>query len=437
MSPVKTPETRLSVNERIHNYDEVCQGYTPEQAKAEAERCLNCPDRYCAVHCPAHNYIPEFIAEIRNGDLDAAWELLSRTNPFMQISCRVCPYETQCESECTRGIRSEPVAISRLERFVADWHRANRAASLPKTDKAGKSVAIVGSGPAGLSCAASLVRAGYDITVLEKTDTLGGVPAWGIPSFVLPAEPLQWMIWSLKELGVKFKTGVEVGKDITVQKLQEDYDAVFIATGAGTPVELKAEGRELSGVVQAADYLRNADAFPGKTVAVIGGGNTAIDAARTALRQGASSVKLVYRRTKEDMPATSSELAIALEEGVELVETASPVRFAGKDGTLTAVECDRMELRAPDYPGGRNNTAPSGETFTLEADLAILALGFKNEPLPGITCDGAGKITVDKNRATALKGVYAGGDAVTGAATLIKAVAAGTGVAATIFESFN
>ena len=437
MAPTQTPDAQIPMPERLEGFDEIHLGYTLEQAQAEADRCLNCPDRYCSQHCPAHSYIPEFIAEIRKGDLDAAWELIARTNPMMEISGRVCPYENQCESHCTRAIKCEPVAIGRLERFVADWQRQHHPFDETVPAPNGTTVAIVGSGPAGLSCAASLVRSGTKVTVYEKEDRLGGIPVWGIPAFVLPPIHMERQVQMLHDLGVEFRTGTALGRDITLAELREKYDAVFLATGAGRPAELDIPGRTLAGVVQAEDYLKNPAAYPGRNVAVIGGGNTAIDAARVALRRGADRVQILYRRLAEDMPATRSEQAVAREEGAVLRELTSPVRFLGENGRLTGIECDRMALTKPDYPGGRNNSAPSGERFTEAADLAILALGFGPIPVEGVETDAEGRIVTDAQGATSLDGVYAGGDNVNGASTLMKAVAGGVTAAAAIFTRFE
>lgn len=436
MSLTKTAMPSRPADERVKDFEEVELGYTLAEAQAEARRCLNCPDRYCAASCPAHNYIPEFIEQIRNGDLLAAWELLARTNPFMELSGRVCPCESQCEANCTRSIKGEPVAIGRLERFVADWHRKTHGLPQESPVACGRSVAVVGSGPAGIGCAGSLVLCGFDVDIYEKSDRAGGVPVWGIPGFVLPAVHMQRQIEHLQQLGVRIHLNTEVGKDITLEQLRQEHDAVFVATGAGKCTELAVEGRELSGVVQAEDYLKNSAAYAGKTVLVLGGGNTAIDAARTAIRRGAESVTIVYRRTAKDMPAAEAEKAIALEEGIRLLEQTAPVRFVGEGGHLTAIECDKMMLTAPDYPGGRNNVAPSGETVSLAAELAILALGFEPTAVAGLPCDARGRVIVDKQYATALDGVYAGGDVVTGAATLIRAAAAGKDAAAAIFAHF-
>lgn len=437
MEPCQTPMAEQPLPQRLNNFDEVKLGYTSEEARREAERCLNCPDRYCAQYCPAHNYIPEFIAAIRDNDLEHAWELLARTNPLMEVSGRVCPFEKQCESHCTRGIKCEPVAIGSLERYVADWHRKTVKTEHTLPPAIDRSVAIVGAGPAGMTCALSLSDAGFEVHLYEKSASVGGVAGWGIPSFVLPKCVIENLTEQMKEQKVDIHLNTEVGKDITLEELKKGNDAVFIATGAELPVDLKIPGRGLAQVVQASDYLKAPDQYSGKNVLVIGGGNTAIDAARTALRRDAASVKMVYRRTEEDMPATKEELSIAREEGVGLVTLASPSSFLARDGKLAALECDRMKLTAPDYPGGRNNVAPSGEKFTIDCDLVILALGFRNLPVKGVKLDGSNRIPVTKEYETNLDGVYAGGDAVTGSATLMKAVAAGRYAAASIFSRLS
>ncbi|MGM9614892.1 MAG: NAD(P)-dependent oxidoreductase [Oscillospiraceae bacterium] len=431
MAPCKTPMAEQPASERVRNFDEVALGYTPEEAAAEAERCLNCPDRWCAQHCPAHNYIPEFIAKIREGDLQGAWDLLALTNPLMEISGRVCPFEQQCESHCTRGIKCEPVAIGRLERFVADWHRKNSRGKAERRELNGKKIAVVGAGPAGLTCAMSLAVAGYSVTVYDKAGRPGGVPAWGIPGFVLPGGMMDRLFDQLQEMDAKLVLNTELGKDITLDELRAENDAVFLATGAERPAALDVPGAELA--VQAKAYLPDADRTCTGRVLVFGGGNTAIDAARTALRRGAASVAIVYRRTEEQMPATREEIALAKAEGVELVELTAPAAFTEADGGL-AVRCEVMELAAPDYPGGRANVKASGEQKTLSCDLAILALGFENIPVEGVESDARGRIVVGKDFSTGVEGVYAGGDCVTGAATLMKAVAAGKDAAATIFN---
>lgn len=306
----KTPMPEQSIEQRLTNFDEVELGYTPEQAMQEAERCLNCPDRYCAAHCPAHNYIPEFIAEIRARRFDRAWELLACTNPMMEISGRVCPYECQCESHCTRGIKGEPVAIGKLERFVADWHRANIAPVQREVAANGLKAAVVGGGPAGLTCALSLAESGFTVTVYEKEDHTGGVPSWGIPPFVLPRQLLARLSKQLEQqpnAAIRLNTALE--RDITLDELVHANDAVFLATGAERPVELNLPGRELTQVVQARDYLTHPETYSGKRVLVIGGGNTAIDAARTAVRENAASLwSTAATRTLCPLPSRSVPL---------------------------------------------------------------------------------------------------------------------------------
>ena len=434
MAPHKTPMAQQPVEQRLNNFDEVSLGYTLEEAKQEAERCLNCPDRYCARHCPAHNYIPEFIAEIRAGNLERAWELLSYTNPLMEISGRVCPYECQCESHCTRGIKSEPVAIGRLERFVADWHRCNGTLRQNCAESNGKHVAVVGAGPADMTCALSLSNAGFQVTVYEKSSCTGGVTSWGIPSFVLPRHLISRLSDQMLAQGVELHLNTMLGRDISLEQLTKNNDAVFLATGAEQPVALDIPGANLPQVVQAKDYLSNASLYSGKNVLVIGSGNTAIDAARTALRYKPESVRIIYRRTEADMPATKEELALARAEGAQLVTLTSPIQFLAKDGQLCGAQCNVMELAPPDYPGGRNNVVPSGTHTMLQCDLVILALGFENLKVDGVASDQHNRILVNRDFATSMDKVYAGGDAITGAATLMKAVAAGKDAAAAIFS---
>jgi glutamate synthase (NADPH/NADH) small chain len=426
--------TKQSVPERLNNFNEVALGYTLEEAMAEADRCLNCPGRYCAAHCPAHNYIPEFIAQLRAGNLEEAWQLLARTNPMMEISGRICPYEKQCESHCTRGIKCQPVAISHLERFVADWRRSQREPKLPEPEPNGMRVAIVGGGPAGIICAISLAGSGFQVTIYEKSSRTGGVVSWGIPSFVLPSNLIVRLSQQMETQGVEIKLNTELGKDITLEELSRQYDAVFVATGAEKPVEISLPGSDLPQVVQAKDYLTDPQRFPGTQVLVIGGGNTAINAARTAARMGAASASVIYRRTEAEMPATREEILLAQEEGIPILPLLSPAEFLAEDGILTGTAFQVMELTKPDYPGGRNNVAPTDETIRLDCDLAILALGFENCPVDGVNTDSHNRILVDKKFRTSLPNVFAGGDAVTGSATLMKAVAAGKDAAAAIFE---
>lgn len=431
MTPCKTPAATLPPEERRCSFKEVELGYTPVQAMTEAERCMDCPEKYCMESCPAHTPVPDFIREIRKGNLEKAYEIIEEANPLADISCRVCPQSIQCESNCTRGIKSEPVAIGRLERFVRDANR-ERQGTDGKPEPCGKSVAVIGSGPAGLTCALELAKQGVAVTVFEKSLRLGGAMDWGIPSFVLPENLVEELITKLRALSVEFVVGVKLGRDKSLDELCEQYDAVFVATGAEKPVSPVLTSEEINGLMQAADYLEMPEKPKARRVAVFGGGNTAIDAARAAVRTGAERVQLIYRRTEEEMPATKDEVALALEEGVDLIILTSPVAALSERGQLSGIRCNKMVLTAPDYPGGRKNVAPSSESVIIEADLAILALGFENEPFMGVAHDSRGRILVDKLGRTNEDGVYAGGDAVIGASTLMKASASGRAVAKTM-----
>ncbi len=441
MTLKKTPAAVQDPALRASNFDEVEQSYTPEQAMEEATRCLHCPAEYCRKGCPAGNHIPQFIACIRAGEFEQAYQLISHANCIPGVSGRVCAQEHQCELNCTRGIKGEPVAIGRLERFAADWHNANAASTPEKTAPAGKRAAIVGSGPAGTSCAKELASRGWDVTVFEARDHVGGVPAYGIPAFVLPRSVLNETLSELTALGITVKTGITVGRDITVAQLCADYDAVFVGNGCETPVKLNVPGEELKGVWSASDYLSavnlGGNAPAAKRAVVVGGGNTAIDAARCALRCGAESVTILYRREEAQMPARADEILRAREEGICIVPLASPAALEG-DEHVTSVLCDRMAPGARDWPGGRPNPVKTGETFTLEADAVILALGYTPNPIPGLPVDERGRILVGKDGVTTpLPKVYAGGDAVTGAATLIGAYTAGKKAAEAICAANN
>ncbi len=429
LSMEKTPMPVLPPEERTAGYDEVALGYTEDMAREEASRCLKCPGRYCSESCPAHVPTTEFIALVRAGDYQGAYELISQKNTLPAVTGRVCAQEKQCELNCTRGIRGESVAIGRLEAFVADWHAEN-GIPLPCAAKNGVAVAVAGSGPAGMSCADALSRAGFDVTLYEEKPFMGGIPVYGIPGFVLPNAIVERKLRQLEAQGVTLKPGVKVGTDVTVAELCAQYKAVFVATGASKPVMPGVDGETFPGVYTANDFLMAANVYEkpvtGKNVLVIGGGNTAIDAARCAVRAGAESVTIVYRRTEAEMPARREEIAHAAEEGVKFLYLAAPERFTARDGRLAGLMCRKNELTAPDYPGGRRGVRPTDEKFILEADVAVLALGFTAEPIPGLKTNDKGLIVVDRDTlAASEEGAYAGGDAVTGANTLVHAMAAG------------
>lgn len=438
LAMVKTPMPTQAPEVRVENYDEVALGYTSDMAAEESARCLKCPGRYCSVSCPAHVPTTEFIAKVRSGDYQGAYELISTANALPAITGRVCAQEKQCELNCTRGIRGESVSIGRLEAFVADWH-AEHGQSLPCAEPNGIPVAVAGSGPAGLACADDLSRAGYAVTIFEAKDFMGGIPVYGIPGFVLPNEIVERKIAQLHAQGVQTKTGVKVGTDITVEELCAQFKAVFVATGASKSVMPDVEGETLPGVYTANDYLTAANVartpIRGANVLVLGGGNTAVDAARCAVRAGAESVTIVYRRSLDEMPARREELLRAQEEGVKLQLMAAPAAFTAENGKLSGLVCYQTALTAPDYPGGRNGITVTDETFTLEADVAVLALGFTAEPIEGLATNDKGCIVVDKDTlATSQSGAYAGGDAVTGANTLVHAMAAGKKAARMIID---
>ncbi len=436
LSMVKTPMPTQAPEDRVKNYDEVALGYTPDMAAEESARCLKCPGRYCSVSCPAHTPTTEFIAQVRAGDYQAAYELISEKNALPAITGRVCAQEKQCELNCTRGIRGESVSIGRLEAFVADWH-AEHGKPLPCAEPNGIPVAVAGSGPAGMACADDLSRKGFAVTLFEAKDFMGGIPVYGIPGFVLPNAVVERKLDELRRQGVETKTGVKVGTDITVAELCEKFKAVFVATGASKPVLPKIPGEDLPGVYTANDYLTaaNVDGAPiaGKNVVVLGGGNTAVDAARCALRAGSESVTIVYRRSREEMPARREEIDRALEEGVTLALMAAPSEFTAEGGKLSSLVCRKTEFTGLDYPGGRRGVQATKETVVFPADVAVLALGFTAEPIPGLKTNDKGCIIVDKQTLAASEdNTYAGGDAVTGAYTLVHAMADGKKAAAII-----
>lgn len=453
MSPSKNPMPTQEPSIRACNFFEVALGYTEEVAIDEANRCLNCKNMPCVSGCPVNINIPDFISRIKNGDFEGAYQVISKTSSLPAICGRVCPQETQCESKCVRGIKGEPVGIGRLERFVADYHNAHSDNAPSSVEKKGDKVAIIGSGPAGLACASDLAKFGYSVTVFEALHTPGGVLVYGIPEFRLPKEIVKVEIDNLSQMGVEFMTNIIIGKTLTVDELFDmGYKAVFIGSGAGLPNFMGIPGESLKGVYSANEFLTRSNlmkayrensetpVMKGGRVAVVGGGNVAMDSARTALRLGAEKVYVVYRRSMEELPARREEVEHAEEEGIEFNLLCTPVEILGynnpsdrtdsKNGFVTAIKCVRMELQEPDERGRRRPIAIEGSEFCLNVDTVIMAIGTSPNPLIKSTTDGLevnsrGGIVVDENGETSRAGIFAGGDAVTGAATVISAMGAG------------
>ena len=458
MSPVKNPMPEQKPDVRNKNFLEVTTGYTAEMAVDEAKRCLNCKNKPCMQGCPVAVKIPEFIAMVAEGNFDADYEKITETNALPAVCGRVCPQEKQCESKCVRGIKGEPVGIGRLERFVADYHMTHGDDKITVPEKNGKRVAVVGSGPSGLTCAGDLAKLGYEVTVNEAFHTAGGVLMYGIPEFRLPKNIVQKEIEKLKQLGVKIETNVIIGKSLLVDELLEDmgYDAVYIGSGAGLPSFLGIEGEQLNGVYSANEFLTRINLmkgyqFPeydtpvycGKNVAVFGGGNVAMDAARSAKRLGAETVSIIYRRGKEELPARKEEVIHAEEEGIQFLLLQNPVKFIGdENGWLTGVEVVDMQLGEPDAGGRRRPVSVAGSEHVIPIDTAIVSIGQTPNPLIKKTTDGLdtnshGCIIADEQGATSKPFVYAGGDVVTGAATVILAMGAGKTAAAAIHEELQ
>lgn len=441
---------------RARNFDEVPYGYTAELAKKEALRCLNCPKPFCVEGCPVEIDIPAFINLIAGGDFVGAAKKIKEKNALPAICGRVCPQEIQCEQRCVRGKKGEPVAIGRLERFAADYERSQGEVEIPETAKpTGKKVAIVGSGPAGLTVAGDLVKLGHDVTIFEALHKPGGVLVYGIPEFRLPKDIVASEIDYLKRMGVKIETSFVIGKTSTIDELfEEGFDAVFLGVGAGLPVFMGIPGENLNGVYSANEYLTRANLmkaylFPeydtpivkGKNVAVIGGGNVAMDSARTALRLGADNVYLVYRRSEKEMPARLEEIHHAKEEGINFHLLTNPKRYIGNDkGWVVGMECLRMELGEPDDSGRRRPVPIEGSEFVLDVDTVVVAIGTRANPLvqsttPGLELDKRGYIVADEETGkTSREGIFAGGDIVTGSATVILAMGAGRKAARAIHE---
>ena len=463
MNPLTNPMPTQDPQIRNGNFNEVALGYTPEMAMDEAKRCIGCKNRPCVAACPVNIDIPAFIAKVAEGEFEEAYQIISKDSALPAVCGRVCPQETQCEGKCTRGIKAgcQSVSIGRLERFVADWHNEHATEKPVPAIPNGHKVAVVGSGPAGLTCAGDLARMGYDVTVFEALHVAGGVLVYGIPEFRLPKAIVQKEVDNLKALGVKIETNMVIGRVITIEELKSEYgfEAVFIGSGAGLPKFMNIPGESLKGVYSANEFLTRSNLMKaymvgshtpiqrGKCVAVVGGGNVAMDAARTAKRLGAE-VHIIYRRGEEELPARKEEIEHAKEEGIIFDLLTNPTRIlatAETDprspnyGWVDGIECIRMELGEPDESGRRSPKAVAGSEFVIPVDCVIMSLGTSPNPLlkattPGLQTLRRGEIAVDEVGKTSIEGVYCGGDAATGAATVIKAMGAGKVAAKAIDE---
>ena len=450
---------------RAHNFDEVALGYTDALAIDEASRCLNCKNMPCVEGCPVKIRIPEFIERIREGDFEAAYQIITQSSSLPAVCGRVCPQEVQCESKCVRGIKGESVGIGRLERFVADWHNTFCTEEPLCPERNGHKVAIVGSGPSGLTCAGDLAKLGYEVTVFEALHTAGGVLVYGIPEFRLPKKIVAKEVDTLKKLGVNIQTNVVIGKTLTIDELfEQGFEAVFVGSGAGLPNFMGIPGEGLNGVYSANEFLTRSNLMKayredsetpimkGGRVAVVGGGNVAMDAARTALRLGAKKVSIVYRRSMEELPARREEVDHAREEGIEFCLLMSPTEIIGysnpddardpRNGFVKGMTCVKMELGEPDERGRRRPVVVEGSEFTMDVDTVIMSIGTSPNPLIKSTTDGLevnrwGGIVVNEEGLTSRPAVYAGGDAVTGAATVISAMGAGKTAAKAIHEALS
>ncbi|MBR6410380.1 MAG: NADPH-dependent glutamate synthase [Clostridia bacterium] len=447
---------------RAHNFNEVATGYSYAVAVEEASRCLNCKNRPCVSGCPVNISIPDFIAKIKDEDMEGAYQIISKSSSLPAVCGRVCPQETQCESKCTLGVKFEPVGIGRLERFVADYHNSNATEQPAKPTANGHRVAVVGSGPSGLTCAGDLAKKGYSVSVFEALHTAGGVLVYGIPEFRLPKSIVAKEVSTLEALGVDIQTNVVIGKTLTVDELFDmGYEAVFIGSGAGLPNFMNIPGESLKGVYSANEFLTRSNLMKaynpdsptpimrGGNVAVVGGGNVAMDAARTALRLGAEHVYIVYRRSMNELPARREEVEHAQEEGIDFRLLTNPVEIEGftnpddprdpRNGFVTGIRCIRMELGEPDAKGRRRPVPVEGSDFVLPVDVVIMAIGTSPNPLiknttAGLDVNDHGGIIVNEDGITSREGVFAGGDAVTGAATVISAMGAGKLAAKSIDE---
>lgn len=442
----KIPVREQEPKERAHNFEEVCLGYNEEEAKCEAARCINCKNAQCIKGCPVAINIPGFIEQVKEGNIEKAYQIISESSALPAVCGRVCPQESQCEGKCIRGIKGDPISIGKLERFVADWAREHEIKPEGAKESIGKKVAVIGSGPAGLTCAGDLARMGYDVTIFEALHEPGGVLVYGIPEFRLPKDDVvKKEIENVKSLGVKIETDVVIGKSTTIDELmdEEGFDAVFIGSGAGLPKFMGIPGEQANGVFSANEYLTrsnlmkafkedsNTPIMRAKKVAVVGGGNVAMDAARTALRLGAE-VHIVYRRSEEELPARVEEVHHAKEEGIIFDLLTNPVEIlVNEDGWVKGIKCIRMELGEPDASGRRRPVEVPGSEFTVDVDCVIMSLGTSPNPLISSTTEGLEVnkwkciIADEAHGKTTKEGVYAGGDAVTGAATVILAMGAG------------
>ena len=451
----KTPVREQNPGVRAHNFEEVCLGYNAEEAKCEAERCINCKNAQCIKGCPVAINIPGFIEQVKQGNFEAAYQIISENSALPAVCGRVCPQESQCEGKCIRGIKGEPISIGKLERFVADWAREQGIKPQGATEKKDKKVAVIGSGPAGLTCAGDLAKMGYDVTIFEALHEAGGVLVYGIPEFRLPkTDVVAKEIENVKSLGVKIETNVVVGKSVTIDELmdEEGFSAVFIGSGAGLPKFMGIPGEQANGVFSANEYLTRSNLMKsfredaptpimrGKKVAVVGGGNVAMDAARTALRLGAE-VHIVYRRSEEELPARVEEVHHAKEEGIIFDLLTNPVEIlSDENGWVSGMKCIKMELGEPDASGRRRPVEVPGSEFVIDVDTVIMSLGTSPNPLISSTTKGLEVnkwkciVADETNGKTTKEGVYAGGDAVTGAATVILAMGAGKAAAKGIDE---